>query len=79
MKTRGVPSDLLVCYDATLEEQLLLREGFVETAVNAPANSTGSSGSANKGSTSNDEGCDFCVRSRVLGEREFAFHDCFKY
>ncbi len=69
----------MVCYDATLEEQLLLGEGPVEATVNAPSNSTTSGGSANEGSAGNDEGCDFCVGSRVLGEREFAFHDCFKY
>ena len=41
-------SDLLVCYDATLEEQLLLGNFFVEAAVHGPPNCSATGSLDNK-------------------------------
>ncbi len=74
MKTRGVPSDLLVCYDATLEKQLLPGEGLVETAVNAPSNCSASGSLANEDSTGHNGGRDFGGRSAGGRSERKSFH-----
>ena len=70
-------SDLLVCYDAALQEQLLLGgEGLVEAAVDAPSNCSANGSLANQGSAGNDDGRDFGGRSRVTERNSFHCFEC---